>query len=680
MTTYAHKEVRCSNCGHTSTIVKLRSWHGLAGSRRQLDLRDDQAPIGLHALNLECCSNCRHTAPDLAAPLSLQQREVLQQFDPDAYGVGPQTSDGDVAGLILHAQQCVAASRQAAAAHAYMHAAWLLDDRIASRTKEQGAGSETLDFLAEVARMLRRLAATAVRRSADSEAPFARTPLVWAVHADLLRRAGDLKRSAAACREALKGQVFESEDDLTVRDMLQHTLNLATDKDTRVAWVDDAEARAVDYPERVARRETVRALKQVKHKIRQEDAAARLAPGRLVEHLQAQAPATSSSDLLSDWPLPEWLPRTMRANAKAYGWPLEVLGPLLVAGLAQALPDLGSQLRAFLESQSSLLQGRQREVDYLAVCLRETSAAQWSYRAPPHGFAPEPSATVTPAPPPQAQPTPADELRQVFQNKFHLELPPEFSLEALQPIRNAHLLSSQTEGLQQILVGPVSTKRFEELAPGHRTVGFWGYGTNSYYFYFISNQPNEKVYLRLHTGGAYTDTVTAAQEITDLLPVLLFLMREVRRLQGNLLLIQSAGEGDIYVRFAGPVQRLQGQLLGRADAMTHVQRLLDSALHLASVFDATELRAQAMKIAQAVYLEESRFKGNERVGMRALGAAMDIIRASGTAANAAAYQHDVMSSLAALAERHEDRDGEHERGRAAIRRFLGLLRQAWLGP
>jgi hypothetical protein len=271
----------------------------------------------------------------------------------------------------------------------------------------------------------------------------------------------------------------------------------------------------------------------------------------------------------------------------------------------------------------------------------------------------------------------AQQLVEVFRNKFKLDWPDEFKLEGLQPVPNCHLMTTHPEDLQRLLVGPFTSQRFQDMPPGHRTVGFWGYGSNSYYFYFVSHEPDSRVYLRLHTGGAYTDPKVAAQEITDLLPALLFLMREVRRLKGKLILVQSAGEGEIFVHCGGPVRHLKGQLLGRADALTHVQSLIDSALQLAPGFDAAELRAQALTIAQTVYGQECRAAGNERVGMRALGSVMDIIRASGLAPNAAAYRHDVLSALAALAERHLDADGEHERARDAIRRCAEQIRSAW---
>lgn len=684
MTLYLPRETTCAQCNVTTTVQTLASWSQHLPSRYQLDGRNTQTPRGLTALGLVRCSHCGHTAADLAATVSPEQRAVLQKFDLGSYGLDGALASSELAGLLLYAEYQRLAQRPAARARALMNAAWMLDDRMAGLASTPNVDRDMLDDLRSSADNLRRLAARAVSRSMSGAEPLAPAPLGWAIHADLLRRAGDFEKAAAACRTALTGHAFEDDDALTVRDRLQHTLNLATDRDPRPAWVDEAEARAVDYPERLARRQARQAMLTADRKARatvdREAELARVAPLRLVELLAsspdaAPTPAEASRrgadvsvGLPESWPLPEGVRTMMVASARAYHWPKAALGLVLAAALARVLGEAASPLRPYLAANGTMLARLDDEVEYMAFVLRETTPTRWAFRAPQEGFKRGIAAAN------RAANVSVKTVRDEVLRRFQVSLPDEYWPSTLGVVPGEHLLSTQTGPLLDLLTGPASAKKLEPLADGHMTIGFWGYGTNSYAFYLVSKREREQLYLRLHTGGAYTDPAKAAAEITDYMPVLLWLVQEVRRLDGRLLVVQGIDTGEYTVVVGDRARQVRGSLLGRPDAMTVLQRLLAEAQGHPSGFDPRPLGDRALKIAMAQYTEAAKSGGNVRVPMRALGEAMSLIRRGHDAANAGAWLHQLLSDLAGLAERYNDLDGDHARGRSAIRRLIETLR------
>jgi hypothetical protein len=672
-------------------VVELLSWSQHGRPRRQLDLRHDAAPRGLLGLGLQRCRHCGHTARDLSIPPDDGLRKVLRHFDLADFGLEGQPGLDDLAGLLVHGLHC-GDTEPHRAAWAWMHAAWMLDDRVEALARHDDASSaERADILASAAGYLRRRAAAAVARSMGTSQPFEPAPSGWAVRADLLRRAGAFEVAAAACRDALRNHGFDGDEALTVRDRLQHTLNLATDHDARAAYIDDAERRAVDYPERLARREARElvdgALRSARIEAARQDAQAREAPARLVEQLADGGVRGGDTDgLPADWPLPSAIRRLMTASGKAYGWPDAALGPVLVAALARVLGAQAAALNGYLAARARQIESLEAEVTYMAHVLRETTAERWGFRAPPEGFRRvanvAPASGGAPAPPPPAARDTVDRgraassVRQQVIRRFQVDLPDEYWPEALCPVGDGDILSTHPHHLPDLLMGAATAERLQALEPGHLTIGFWGHGSNSYAFYVVRRLADEHLYLRLHTGGAYTDPAQAAAEITDYLPVLFHLQREVRRLGGRLIAVQGIGSGDYVVRCAGKGRRLQASLLGRPDALTLVQRLLDHVQGKEPAFDAAPMREQAHRVAMAQYTEATRAGGNVRVPMRAVGAAMSLIRRSGDATSAAEYRHQLLLDLAALAERHEDLDGDHEGGRAALRRLVETLKQA----
>lgn len=664
----------------------LVSWTQHLSPRFQLDGRNSQAPRGANGPGLHRCCHCGHTARDLSATVTPEQRAVLGRFNLGTYGLEGKLGSSDLAGLLLYAEYCGAAQEHAARARALLHAAWVLDDHIAALTANNDEDADTMADLQGSADNIRHLAALEIRKSMASGKPLAPSPAGWAIYADVVRRAGHFEKAAAACRSALKEHLFEDDDALTVRDCLHHTLNLATDRDARAAWVDEAEARALDYPERQARRQAQQTLQMANRKasatIERREKQARVAPARLVELLSRTSRCGDgdavnpdrSAGLPDIWPLPAGVRTVLVESARAYLWPKSHLGLVLAAALAQVLGEAAVPMAAYLAQHRAMLQRLDDEVAYLAVVLRETTLTQWAFRAPPGGFKRGAAAAER-----ARAPTSVQTVREEFERRFHVTLPDEFWPSTLQVVPGEHLLSTHPEQLREWLIGPTTAERLKALPDGYLTIGFWGYGSNSYAFYLISKREREQLNLRLHTGGAYTDPAQAAAEITDFVPVLLMLLNEVRKLGGRLVAVQGIDKGEFTVAVGDRVRQLQGSLMGRPEGMTAVQRLLNEVQGLSAEFDPAPLAEQALKIAMQQYADATRAGGNVRIPMRALGSAMNLIRRGHHANNASAWRHQLFADLAALAERHTDEDGDHDGGRRAIRKLIEALKNALPG-
>ena len=118
-------------------------------------------------------------------------------------------------------------------------------------------------------------------------------------------------------------------------------------------------------------------------------------------------------------------------------------------------------------------------------------------------------------------------------------------------------------------------------------------------------------------------------------------------------------------------------LLGRRDIGDALVALIDPevrAQRQALALENVAMRDKALIIASDIYHVEMRRTGNERVGMRAMGAAKDRIRDVSLTLRSQEYQHELLSALEALKERHLDIDGEHEHARSCIDQLFGKLR------
>lgn len=273
---------------------------------------------------------------------------------------------------------------------------------------------------------------------------------------------------------------------------------------------------------------------------------------------------------------------------------------------------------------------------------------------------------------------PLDRLRTLFKECFEIDLPNELVCKGLQDAVDGALISTHPDDVLPLLIGPMQT--FSEDFPvplGHHTVGFWGHGVNSYAFYAIFKNPNESVYLRLHRGGAYTDPVKMANDIANYILALTQLLRTTRAANGQLLVIESMGAGFYRYQIDGSQSEITESLLGRRDIGDALVALIDPevrAQRQALALENVAMRDKALIIASDIYHVEMRRTGNERVGMRAMGAAKDLIRNVSLTLRSQEYQHEMLSALVALKERHLDIDGEHEHARSCVDQLLGKLR------
>lgn len=273
---------------------------------------------------------------------------------------------------------------------------------------------------------------------------------------------------------------------------------------------------------------------------------------------------------------------------------------------------------------------------------------------------------------------PAAALKAAFAEHFHIDLPAEFVAEGLHAVdERGLLLSTDPAGMQELLIGRNREALMDAVPVGHHSVGFWGYGSNSNAFYLLLRTAHERVYLRLHTGGVYTEPAKCAADITDFLPPFAMLLRETRRRSGRLYAFESIGIGLYAIFVDGRGRKVEGALCGRPSAQQVFERLLSGERLTTSPQEAQAidaLRASALGVAKAVYAEEMQRTGNQRVGMRAMGAAMSLIRGFEARPTAREFRQALLLQLAALAERHADLDGDHDHGRACIRRMLDTWR------
>lgn len=273
---------------------------------------------------------------------------------------------------------------------------------------------------------------------------------------------------------------------------------------------------------------------------------------------------------------------------------------------------------------------------------------------------------------------PLDRLRTLFKECFKIDLPNELVCKGLQDAVDSALISTHPDDVLPLLIGPKQTFSEDFSVPlGHHTVGFWGHGVNSYAFYAIFQNSNESVYLRLHRGGAYTGPVKMASDIASYILALTQLLRTTRTANGQLLVIESMGTGLYRYQIDGTQSEIAESLLGRRDIGDALVALIDPevrAQRQALALENVVVRDKALNIASDIYHVEMCRSGNERVGMRAMGAAKDRIRDVSLTLRSQEYQHEILSALEALKERHLDIDGEHEHARSCIDQLLYKLK------
>lgn len=112
-------------------------------------------------------------------------------------------------------------------------------------------------------------------------------------------------------------------------------------------------------------------------------------------------------------------------------------------------------------------------------------------------------------------------------------------------------------------VGPFMSKCPE----GYLLVGFWGYGINSYAFYYCRVDDWSRVYFRLPFGGGYMDNDKNARQIRDFLPAYLDFEDEVRSRVSTLKIVIAMGGGWCEIEAAGETVRHEGSFLDDPGAL-----------------------------------------------------------------------------------------------------------------
>lgn len=79
--------------------------------------------------------------------------------------------------------------------------------------------------------------------------------------------------------------------------------------------------------------------------------------------------------------------------------------------------------------------------------------------------------------------------------------------------------------------------------PGFFMVGFWGYGVNSYAFYYSRIDQQSKIFFRLPYGGVYMNNEEGARQIAKFLPAFFSYEAQLKGHDCQLIAVDSMWEG-----------------------------------------------------------------------------------------------------------------------------------------
>jgi hypothetical protein len=111
---------------------------------------------------------------------------------------------------------------------------------------------------------------------------------------------------------------------------------------------------------------------------------------------------------------------------------------------------------------------------------------------------------------PARAPLPLDRFRQAFETMVSAPLPAGLPFPDV-VYGHEHFITDGAPFDRNWLLGGVGTA-FDVPRPAF-FAGFWGYGVNSYAFYYVSVTRSHRVHLRLGFGGAYDDPVRDRAEL-----------------------------------------------------------------------------------------------------------------------------------------------------------------------
>ena len=139
-------------------------------------------------------------------------------------------------------------------------------------------------------------------------------------------------------------------------------------------------------------------------------------------------------------------------------------------------------------------------------------------------------------------------LRDTFKKSFGIPIEQILPLEKnLIPIEgnpeDALLFGSKTTAENPYFLDPSIEQFIESTPEGYFLVGFWGYGANSYAFYYSVVDSWKKIWFRLPYGGVYSDNDVEANYIRKFLSNYFNFQKKLYGKVKKLIAMESMGDG-----------------------------------------------------------------------------------------------------------------------------------------
>jgi hypothetical protein len=150
-----------------------------------------------------------------------------------------------------------------------------------------------------------------------------------------------------------------------------------------------------------------------------------------------------------------------------------------------------------------------------------------------------------------------DKLKTTFEETFKLPFSilsiPEKDLVPADSREESMLFRSRSGPKRDFLLGDIGYL-INDCPPGFLLVGFWGYGANSYAFYYSRTDEWSKIYFRLGYGGVYADTQAEAKAINKFFMNYFPFERRIKSCGYNLLALDSMGMAQYQITEAGKLK------------------------------------------------------------------------------------------------------------------------------
>ena len=374
MTTYSTRRVTCACCGAAQTCHVLTSTNAFGWA--DLDTRPPEMERSTIHASIQRCPYCGYCAPDVSTDDALAI-EVLDNPEYVAVLTG-KALPGKANDFLCWAMIAGRAGLHDSATWALLRTAWICDDARAT-----GAAAAC-----------RARALDAFWKATAGGRPISPQPgVTQLIGADLHRRCGRFDAAAALADKGLAVNPAE-----VVADALRFQKQLSEAGDVACHTIDEARRAAPDWPEREARRKAEQervSAEKARRKAEQERVSAEKARRR-DEEIESMSPrryvsvlarhpwktaAAATLGLSMDLPWPPSIRAIMGANCKAYGWPEHVATIALALALLRVRPDIFELSPATLDAWTKTCGRFAPVVEYLAHCVRDSTAREWHYAA-----------------------------------------------------------------------------------------------------------------------------------------------------------------------------------------------------------------------------------------------------------------------------------------------------------